>query len=64
MLVTELPKSTEVKLEQLEKAYWPMVSTCVPDKSSEVKLVQSKKDSLAMLVSELPKSIDVRLEHP
>ena len=43
MVVTELPKSIEVKLVQLEKAFEPMVVTCVPDKSIEVKLVQEPK---------------------
>ena len=38
MLISELGKSIEVKLEQFWKAYEPMVVTCVPDKSIEVKL--------------------------
>ena len=60
MVVTESPKSIEVKLEHERKVYWSMVVTCVPDKSIECKLVQYSKRRSPMLVSELGKSIEVK----
>ena len=52
MVVTELPKSIEVK-PVCWNAFRPMVSTCAPDKSSEFKPVQLEKAYLPMVVNNM-----------
>ena len=63
MLVSETGRVIEVKMLQPRMPLPPMVVTCVPDKSIEVRLVQLEKAKSPMVSTELGKSIEVKLVH-